>query len=392
MSVAWIGAAVGVAGIASSAIGSANAASSANKATDKANLDSHIKELNRLVRLEGPQKGLATWKAGTDRNTVRQVLGMAAEVAHANPEQMQQIVNLNQQISDLKARGGGTNAMGRPGANKANSAAVAALESQRDALVKQTGAHPAVQGLLNEDQINAMGPGLADEYTGLAEKAGQQGQSNLAGYDASTAALERQSRDIEAGAARFGQQREATIRKDAGRSLTNANAASTAALMGRGLGASSALTDAYGGNAEGNQRGLDSALGALGDSQIQLKTGLQTGRLGLASSRASGRSAMQLGGQADQRQLQLGALNVKQSALSSDQPYYPGGGYSPSAAALGTAGTGLSGAGSALAGYGFQSYLANLNKPKATQYGNAPYAQQSFNQYGEEMSMQPGYG
>lgn len=367
MSVGWIGAAVGVLGIATSAMGSAKSASDTKHATADANLNAHMQELNRLIRTQGPEKGLATWRAGTDRRIVQQVLGRAAEVAHASPEQMAQIVELNKQIDGLKANGG-KNMYGQANssAGRTNLAAIAQLEAQRDNLVKETGAHPAIQGLLDEGQIKQMGPGLAGEYTALADEAGKTNQRNLSTFDNQTTALDRQSRDIERYASRWGQGQESRIRRDSERSLSNANAAANAALTSRGLGASSALTDAFGGNAEANQRATSDALGTLSDQQLSIGTGLRTGRLGMASSRASGRESMMVGGQANQQGLRVGALNVQQSALLGDTPYYPGSGASPSGAAMQSAGNSLAAGGSAIAGYGLQDYLRNLRRPSAS--------------------------
>ena len=72
------------------------------------------------------------------------------------------------------------------------------------------------------------------------------------------------------------------------------------------MGASTALTDAYRGNARTNQRELDSSLSDLGDRQIGLKTGLMGQRLGLLSSRQGGRESMQAGQNDQNLSLQQG--------------------------------------------------------------------------------------
>lgn len=341
--------------------------------------------LQQLVTQLGPERGLAIWKSFTTPDVRDQVLGRAARAPGFNDEQKTKLADIDKQIADIRNTPAAR--MGVGTARDRLNQRLTELQAERADLLKAAGGDPGIAAMVTEDQIKALGPGLVGQYEDLAANAEKTGTSNLSRYDATTADLSRQAQDIERYAANYGQQERSRINRDSERSLKEANRASSAALMSRGLGASSALTDAYRGNADYNTRAREDALGNLSDRQIALGTGLKTGTLGVASSRAAGRDALALGGQDTARQMRLGSLNYQSGVLSSQSQnpwldanttqYFPG--VSPSASALGTFGSGLTGAGSTLAGYGLQSYLGNLNRGSTT----TGYASTSGNRYGQ---------
>lgn len=236
----------------------------------------------------------------------------------------------------------------------------AALQAERDALMAKSGGSPGKAGSMDLEAIKGMGPGLIAQYEAMGKQQKGVNAQMLNQYDAGTNRLGSLARSIETAAAQYGKGREKTIRQDAQESLNNANGLATASLMSRGMGASTALTDAYRGNARTNQRELDSSLSDLGDRQIGLKTGLMGQRLGLLSSRQGGRESMQAGQNDQNLSLQQGAFNLRNQSLTGSvmnpwlgqnvTSYFPSA--SPSGAAQSTLGGVLGGMGSVGLGYG----------------------------------------
>lgn len=325
-----------------------------------------IGQLWQLAQLMGGPQAVEQFKAFLTPEQRDLYFGRAARAGNFTDQDRADLAAVEKQIADLRNTPGGL--MGTGTQRDALNKRIQELTVKRAELLKKAEGDPGQSALLDEEAIKKI-PGLLSKYQGLADEAGRQRTSNLAGYDAATSGLDRQARDLQRQAANFGQQERSRIERDSDRALTVANRQATSALMGRGLGASTALTDAYRGNAEGVGRMREDALGSLGDRQIQLQTGLGTGRLGLLSGRAAGRDAMSLGGQDVERSLRMGALNVQQAGTqmpswlgTNTQQFFPGN--APSAASAYATGSALTGVGGQMMGYGMMNaYLNNLNKP-----------------------------
>lgn len=314
-------------------------------------------------------EGLNRWLLTAPRELRDQILGVKAASPSFTREQQQTLDEINRKLAlpvSTASRNPALRGATRGGYITAEEKR--ALEAQRDALVQAAGGRAGKAGILNEDALRNAGPGMVAKYGALADDAAGLRLGNLSRFDADTSGLDRMARDTIAYANRMGQGEEARIRRDSERALKNSNRAATAALMSRGLGASSALTDAYRGNAESNQRATDDALGGLADRRILMGTNLRTGRLGLATNRAGARTAMDIGGQDTERGLRLGGLNYEQAAQSGSNyasllgnrssSFFPSS--SPSAAAYGSLAGSLVGLGSPMAGYGLQSLLGGV--------------------------------
>lgn len=353
--------------------------------------------LGQLAAILGPD-GIKRWLAQTPQALKDKIIGVKASNPTFTREQQQRAEELKRLIAQPTAtevragEGQGLSrwAGGAPGTgNTATAAQKKAWQAELDAMTTAAGGRTGSSGMIDLSALEALGPGLLGKYQAEADRTEKEGQSNLARYDAGTFGLDRMSRDIARGAKDFGKQQESKIRRDSAESLQNANRLATTSLMGRGLGASSALTDAYAGNARQNFNSTQDALGQLGDRQIQLQTGLQGSRLSLLGQRDQGRLGLALGGQDAARGLRTGALNVEQGALAGSDysrllgsqaaNFYPSA--SPSGSYLSSLGSSLAGGGSALLGYGLGGYGGSSGSGRtldqmrldAARYGGMPY-------------------
>ncbi|MCC6230290.1 MAG: hypothetical protein IT432_13830 [Phycisphaerales bacterium] len=321
--------------------------------------------LGQLAAMLGPE-GIQRWLAQTDPALVQQLVRQEAQNPTFNAQQQARYEEIERELQKpvlATATGQGPAAIASRllgnGGRSITPQQRDALEAEKAALWSAAGGRVGKSGI-DLEALKALGPGLVGKYRQEAADADAQGARNLSRYDAGTYELGRMASDIERSASQFGRQQTERARRDAKDSLANSNALATSSLMGRGLGASTALTGALRGNAEQNQRALADTLGGLEDQQIRLRTGLQGNRMSLLQSRDSGRNAMMLGGQDASRSLRLGALNVEQAALAGSDPSRQLGSMaptffssaSPSGQYLGVLGGGLAGAGSQLFGYG----------------------------------------
>ena len=343
--------------------------------------------LSQLAAMLGPE-GVQRWLAQTDPALVQQLIRQEARSPTFSAEQQARYEQIERELQKPVL----TTASGQsPGAvasrilgNRGASITPQqrdALEAEKAALWSAAGGSVGKTGI-DIEALKALGPGLVGKYRQEADRTEQQGRENLSRFDAGTFELGRLASDIERGASRFGQQQTERARRDAADALANNNAMATSALMGRGLGAATAMTGALRGNATQNQRALADTLGGIEDQQIRLRTGLQGNRLGLLSGRDSGRNAMMLGGQDAARGTRLGALNVEQAAIAgSDASRQLGSmaptffsGASPSGQYLGVLGGSLAGAGSSVLGYGLGGLFGNGSSQAQNNYGAYGYA------------------
>jgi len=178
------------------------------------------------------------------------------------------------------------------------------------------GIDPGQTGTIDSAAFDQMGPGVLGDYQALAAKAEQQGKTALKGYGADTARLMEMARGIESGAQQFGQQERARINTDADRALTSANRLTEGRLIGRGLGASTTLTQGLQSNARAMEEQRQNALGSLGDRQIQMLNQLRGNTMGLAGQRMGGKTSLLLGNQDRTLGYQQQALGVQTNALT----------------------------------------------------------------------------
>jgi hypothetical protein len=180
-----------------------------------------------------------------------------------------------------------------------------------------TGTDPGQRGTIDSAAFDQMGPGVAGQYDALATRAGEQGNEAIRGYSADTQRLLGMSRDIEGGAQEYGNQERVRINRDSDRALTSANRATESRLIGRGLGASTALTQQLTGNARQIEETRQDALGNLGDRRIQMLNNLRGNTLNLAGQRLGGQTSLLLGNQDRTLGYQQQALGVRTNALTS---------------------------------------------------------------------------
>lgn len=338
-------------------------------------------------------------KAFLSREQYDQLVGVPAKAANFSPEEQRRVAEIQAKLklpTATTSRNPFTRAVAASrGGQTVTAQERAALQAELDALMAKSGGSPGKAGSMDTEAIKALGPGLIAQYSDLAKS--QQGINarSLAEYDQGTSRLGSLARNIETMAAKYGKGREQTIRQDSQESLDNSNRLATASLMSRGMGASTALTDAYRGNARTNQRETQSALADLGDRQIGLQTGLAGQRLGLISGRQSGREALQSGQQNQNLSMQQGVLNLKNQSLTGSvmnpwlgqnvTSYFPSA--SPSGAAQSTLGGALGGLGSVGLGYGLMGLLSGGGAGGGVNTGLNQLGGNPFAMYG---NMQPG--
>ena len=355
----------GVAGLIGTVVSALSASKKAKADKDSSEAALRFKEgkfdrakLDHMIAYYGASDGIRRFKAMAGPEISNRVFGVKA----SNPAFSQaQQTNYDRIMAELAKPVSDTRIRGTPqDSARITSAQKKALEAERDALVMAAGGRAGVTGEVDESALMQSGPGLLQKYTTLADQAKGTGEGNIRRYDADTFGLMRKAKDIERTADQYGVQERERINRNSAEALANADGKAQAALMSRGMGASSVLTDALGANARQNQYAKEDALGDLGDRQIRLKTGLQQGTLGVQSARGDGRMGMLTGQQGQDLGLRMGVLNTEQSALTgrvmnpwlddNPLPYFSNA--SPAGSAMGVAGPALAGFGSTMFGYG----------------------------------------
>lgn len=365
---------------------SANAASSQARAARNADretrnftrLQYQLGHLNQLVSTFGGAEGIRRFRAMTPEAEQREIFGAPATDPNFTRDQQEALRELTERRGALQAQlqrspfdrpGDSSDARRYDERQQQIRTQIADIDNQLASLNVGAGGDAGSLGLLREEDILGL-RGIAEDYDKMAEDADRQGMGNLAAYDIDSNRLSRQARDIEAQSRRFGQGQTERARRDAAESLRGANQAATASMMARGLGGSSALMGALNGNATQNQRALADVLGGLEDSQIRMQTGLAGNRLGLNAQRAQGRTGVMLAGQDVTRGLQMGALNLRNNALTgpSSNPWLENGvpafsAASPSAAASGAWASALGGIGGQGLGYSMGGLMDYFGRP-----------------------------
>ena len=230
----------------------------------------------------------------------------------------------------------------------------------------QTGQDAGVVGELDQTAWDAQGPGVFGEYQNLATQAGQQGQQVLDAYGGDTNRLLGMARGNEATASQYGRGEAERINRDYDRSLKGNNRSTQATLLGRGLGASTTLTNQMRANTMRNEEGRQGALGALSKSQIDRKMAARGDTIRLLGGRLAGGTQLQMGNQDRTLGMQQQALGLKTNLLTggATNPWLgrsPGSSYTPGLAPAPQRtdwGNAITGVGSTLLGYGLNN-LAN---------------------------------
>lgn len=354
------------------------AAAQANREYDEKLYGQNL--LGRLRTLLGPEEGLAVARQLLPKAQYESLVGRAATSPTFGPEQQARVASIDREIEDVTRRSAALTGTNRTSAQRR----IEALRRQREGLVREAGGDPGVAGSMDMEALRGGGPGLLSGYDTLTSDFAKAGRENERRYGAETTRLGQLARDIEAQAGRFGTQERARIKRDSADALENANRAAAVAAQRKGMGASSMLTDAMRGNAEGISRSTQDALGSLGDRQIALRTGLAGNTLGLLSQRSQGASGLSLGMQDRDMQLRQGGLNTRLGILTSgamdprsgvnSSTYFPSA--SPTASGLGSLAGSLAGIFSPLMGYGLGSLMGGGQNQQYTLEQLRRFAQQ----------------
>ena len=368
-----IGSLFGASGAAKEAKANAQAARENRQFTEgKLNLG----QLQQFLAAFGPEEGLRQLKIALPKEQYDAIVGRAARSESFTDQQRARLSEIDKQLklpTSDRAKAAGVYGSAAGSSQTLTTESRKRLEQERKDLMDAAGGDAGVTGSVGMDAINAMGPGYVSQFQTIADQTGRANQDVLEGFDQQTNQLGALSRRIERQASNYGKQAEQRIRRDSQDSLTNANAAAMAAMNARGLGASTMLTDALGGNARDNQRATDDALGSLGDSQIRLQTGLMGNTLGTLGQRFGGRTQLQSGNVASNANMQNNVVNARQQALTgsaampwlgrSNSDFFVGS--SPSGAALGSLGSSLAGAASPFLGFGMRGLYEDSRKKVA---------------------------
>lgn len=323
---------------------------------DKAELQGRLGTLATMFGPEEAERIMRGIIGGDEWNRLAGVKAANPNFTQAQQARVNEIKAKLEQPRQAQLRGG----LARAGATGLSDQERDQLQAELAQLTSDAGGVTGQAGLIDYDQFKKMGPGVLGEYDKLATGNEKRAAGELGRFDADTFGLAQQAKDIEGQASRFGKQRTERVKRDSADALKNANALATSSLMGRGLGASTSLTEALTGNARENARAREDALGNIEDSQIGLQTGLASNRLNMATGRATGRTALSTGFGDQTLGLRQGAINARQSVLGGSvmnpylgtnvSQYFPG--VSPAGQALGAFGQGLTSYSSFMQGYG----------------------------------------
>lgn len=280
-----------------------------------------------LFSVLGPQEAEAYLRAALPTERFDQLFGRAASNPQFTDAQRTRLGDIDRQIQSLTQ----VRSVSDLSRRQQYAGQVQALQAERDALMAQAGGSPGVSGRMSLDSLRALGPGVTDQMRSLG-----------ASYDAATGGLMDYARSIEQQAQGFGQQERERITRDSADALTSANRSAQSALIGRGLGASTVLTGVMGQNAANIGRAREDALGALGDRQINLLTGIRGNTLSMLGGRSAGSTQLAQAPINTRLQLLTGGIANPWQQRDTSQ-FFPG--VSPSGAAASTWGNLLGAAG-----------------------------------------------
>jgi len=327
-----------------------------------------------LIFALGPEQA-RQYLATLPRERRDRLVGRPASQANFTDQQRSRLQEIDARLAQGPAAGSGAPAARRPGQNARGQVVNdqanwdqerARLEQERADLMRAAGEDPGQTGIFDQGAVDAMGPGFITDMERFAEQFRGQGAESLGRYDADTSRLMTDARRIENNAQHYGQGRAAEINRDAERASTGAARQIQSRLAGSGLANSSMLGEQIGGATRNIFEGQQSALNSLGDSQTQLMSGLAGNRLNLDSSRASGRTSLDLGLQDRDISMSSAPLNTRMQVLTGNTfnpmlgqdttRYYPG--VSPGGAAASTWGNALGAMGGQAMNLGLMGLLA----------------------------------
>jgi hypothetical protein len=316
--------------------------------------------VRQLAAILGPQKAMQFLKATLPKDQLETLFGRkGGDVKTQLAEMDNQLESINNMLRDNK------------GMSKAERDALMAerskLTTERSKAIKNAKSG-ASDGNIDENALNALGPGMLDKYSGLADTAEKQGNSLLSQYQAETGTLQRGYGALENQAMQFGKAQEARVNRDTDRALAGANRMAEGRMAARGFGASTALTDAVRGNTMAAEEQRANALGQIGDQRISMLNGLGQNRLGMLSGRLGAGTQLTAMNQDRVMGMRRGVLDTEANALTnqtmnpwanrSAAGYFPG--VSGQAGAQGVYGNALGTLGGTAMGFGMlQAFRGN---------------------------------
>lgn len=337
-------AAIGGAGSLLGGLLGASGASSAANAQIKAAQDAmkqygqqtDIGMARQMQFLYGGQKAMDMLKSTMPQSSYYALFCTPANASAMTPAQIARLNELNLQIA--KYQGNPSNsAANRGGAGEYGARqdhTLSALQGERDQLMRLQQGGAATPGALDATAFAGGGPGYLQQMQDLATKFGGLGQDQINRYNAATQSLLGQSRGIESMAKNFGKQEGVRIRRDTETANKNADRQSLAALAASGLGDSTLRANQTSANRRLFSNQMQDQLGALGDRQIGLRTGLAGNTLNLANQRAAGASSLGLSMLDANRQMQQAPISAQMQVLTGNafnpwlgqntSQYYPG--------------------------------------------------------------------
>lgn len=268
----------------------------------------------QLAAMLGPEEARRIIQGSLSQDAYGRLFGRAsgpADMAKVD----QELADLNAKLAPYRAERG----------NKVDDRAAAAAGIDPKALLsrireletmKLTGVDPGMKGTIDSAAFDQMGPGMMQAYQQMIGDARTQGAATLGRFGAQTNELMRQGRGVEQGAMDFGKSEAARINRDADRALTGLNRQTQAQMMGRGFGASTALTQALAGNTRSIQESKNDALGQLGDAQIRLLTGIRGNNLSMLGNRMGVGTQLDLSNQDRVMGMQQNAAGLKTNLLT----------------------------------------------------------------------------
>jgi hypothetical protein len=371
---------------------SANSASKAAKAQNQAAQDAEqmynqqtlMGMARQAMALYGGEGGQRYLQGALPREQYDYLFGRAAQSGTLTESERTRMADLERRIGEIGGGRGGGGWMTRQGVedNRSTSARrneLEVLQKELQALQTKAGGDRGVTAALDVGAYQGQG-GYLSKMNDLASTFEGKGTAALRGFNADTQRLLRGSRQIEQGAAGFGDQERKRINRDADTALTGANRAALARLAASGLADSTLTANQYGENSRLMENMRQDQLGALGDRQINLLTGLRQNTLGMDNQRSTLGSQMRLGLNDQSLALRQAPLQTEIGVLTGNAfnpylnqnttQYFPGA--SSGAAAGATFGNALGAVGGQLANYGMMQY----GQQQAQQQGwqGIPYA------------------
>lgn len=380
------GAAAGLAGGALAANGASRAAKAEAAAAREARGfydDQTLLGMYRtLSQLYGDAEAERQLRGSLSRDQVDRMFGRESTTRELNDTQRNQLAALERRLGEL----GGGGFLNRSGAARGEGSAsrqreIAGIQEQIANLRGLAGEDPGVTSLLDPNRTKR-NTGILAEMDAQNADAEARGNQTLAGFRSDTQRILNGARNIQRGAANFGKQEGERIRRDSGEALQSANREALARLAASGLADSTLVGNQYLENSRVLNNNMQDQLGALGDRQIGLQTGLAQNALNMDSQRSGLGTQLRMGLDEQLFARRQQPLNTRLSVLQggvmnpwlgqNTSQYFPG--TSGSAAASATFGNALGAVGGQMMGYGMG---VNQQQGQNTQqqWQGIPYAQ-----------------